>query len=203
MYERANPWRQLEPGGTLDLTGLTLEAVSDRAVRASGAVFQPRPYTVKLEGAARVGYRAFAIVGTRDPIMISEIDSVAERLRAVVEERVPGAGRDYRLFFHLYGKNAIMGALEPVAATRAHELCIMVQVVAKTEELAIEVAEMANHLLFDFPFEGLKTTAGNVASFGSMEVFVPQYKEVYEYVIDHEMRLDDPLECFSVHLERV
>jgi hypothetical protein len=203
MYERANPWRQLEPGGTLDLTGLELEAVSDRVVRAGGAVFHPRPYTVKLEGAARVGYRAFAIVGTRDPIMISEIDSVVERLRAVVEERVPGAGRDYRLFFHLYGKNAIMGALEPVAETRAHELCIMVQVVAKTEDVAVEVAEMANHLLFDFPFEGLKTTAGNVASFGSMEVFVPQYREVYEYVIDHEMRLDDPLECFPIHLERV
>ncbi len=203
MYERANPWRQLEPGGTLDLTGLALEAVSDRAVRARGARFIPRPYTVKLEGAARVGYRAFAINGTRDPGMIAEIDSVAERLRQVVEERVPGAGRDYRLFFHLYGKNAVMGELEPVRETKAHELCIMIQVVARTEELAIEVAEMANHLLFDFPFEGLKTTAGNVASFGSLEVFVPQYKEVYEFVIDHEMRLDDPLECFPIHLERV
>lgn len=203
LYERGDPWRQLEPGGTLDLTDLKLEAVSDRAVRAGGARFIPRPYTVKLEGAARVGFRAFAINGTRDPIMIAEIDSVAARLKGEVEGRVPGAGRDYRLFFHLYGKNAIMGDLEPVERTPAHELCIMIQVVAHTEELAIEVAEMANHLLFDFPFEGLKTTAGNVASFGSLEVFVPQHKEVYEFMIDHEMRLDDPLECFPIYLERV
>jgi hypothetical protein len=203
LYERGTPWRQLEPGGTLDVTDLRLEPVSDRAVRARGPRFVPRPYTVKLEGAARVGYRAFAINGTRDPVMIEEIDRVAAGLRAEVERRVPGAGRDYRLFFHIYGKDAIMGRLEPVARTAAHELCIMVQVVAQTEELALEVAEMANHLLFDFPFEGLKTTAGNVASLGSMEVFVPQYREVYEFTIDHEMRLDDPLECFPLHLERV
>ncbi len=114
-----------------------------------------------------------------------------------------GAERDYHLFFHLYGKNAVMGRLEPVRRTATHELCIMVQVVAQTEELAIEVAEMANPLLFDLPFEGLKTTAGNVASFGSLEVFVPQYKEVYEFMIDHEMRLDDPLECFPMHPEQV
>jgi hypothetical protein len=203
LYERANPWRQLEPGGILDLTGLELEQVSDRAVRATGAVFLPRPYTVKLEGAARVGYRAFAICGTRDPMMIAEIDSVVERLKSEVYERIPGCGSDYRLFIHLYGKNAIMGPLEPVRETGAHELCIMVQVVGRTEELAIEVAEMANHLLFDLPYKGQKTTAGNVAFFGSLEVFIPQYKEVYEYIIDHEMHLDDPLECFSIHMERV
>lgn len=203
LYERANVWRQLEPGGVLDLSELSLEPASDRAVRARGARFVPRPYTVKLEGAARVGYRAFAINGTRDPIMISEIDSVTRGLRAAVENRVPGAGRDYRLFFHLYGKDAVMGPLEPVRRTQAHELCIMVQVVARTEALAVEVAEMANHLLFDFPFEGLKTTAGNVASLGSLEIFLPQYREVYEFSIDHEMRLDDPLECFPIRTERV
>jgi len=203
LYERGNPWRQLEPGGVLDLADLTLEAVSERAVCARGARFVPRSYTVKLEGAARVGFRAFAINGTRDPIMIAEIDSVAAGLKAEIETRMPGAGRDYQVFVHLYGKNAIMGDLEPVTQTAAHELCIMVQAVAKTEELAIEVAEMANHLLFDFPFEGLKTTAGNVASFGSVEVFLPQYKEVYEFMIDHEMRLDDPLECFALHIEEV
>jgi hypothetical protein len=203
IYERINPWQQLEPGGTLRLEDLKLEQISDRAVQARGMQFVPRPYTVKLEGAARVGYRAFAINGTRDPVMIAEIDSVAARLKAAIEDRLSGAGQTYRLFFHLYGKNAIMGELEPIKRTAAHELCIAVQVVAETEELAIEVAEMANHLLFDFPFEGLKTTAGNVASFGSLEIFLPQYKEVYEFMIDHEMRVDDPLECFPISVERV
>jgi hypothetical protein len=186
----------------LDLTELELEAVSERAVRARRAKFVPRPYSVKLEGAAHRGFRAFAINGTRDPIMISEIDTIATRLVAEVEARVPGAGSDYRLFTHLYGKNAIMGALEPCEGA-PHELCIMVQVVARTEELAIEAAELANHLLFDFPFDGLKTTAGNVASLGSLEVFIPQYKEVYEFTIDHEMRLGDPLECFETTLVTV
>ncbi len=87
LYARDSPWRQLEPGGTLDLT-LELEAVSDRAVRARGPRFVPRPYTVKLEGAARVGYRALAINGTRDPFMIEAIDAVVARLRAEVERRV-------------------------------------------------------------------------------------------------------------------
>ena len=64
LYEKSRPDILYGPGGWLDLADMKTEALEDgRTVRVRGGVFhflrdEGRPYTVKLEGAEVVGYRA-------------------------------------------------------------------------------------------------------------------------------------------------
>lgn len=69
LYETADPYRMLEPGGEMDLTNAQYEAVDERRVRVTGSQFNPKPYTVKLEGAKKIGYRAMVLGGVRDPVI--------------------------------------------------------------------------------------------------------------------------------------
>src|SRR6185503_2367887 len=62
LYENADPFRLVECSGTLDLNRSRYEAVSERAVKVSGSEFEHAPrYTVKLEGAEKVGYQSILI----------------------------------------------------------------------------------------------------------------------------------------------
>jgi hypothetical protein len=64
LYEKSRPDVLYGPGGVLNLAGMRTEALEDgRSVRVRGSVFgfwrdEGLPYTVKLEGAEVVGYRA-------------------------------------------------------------------------------------------------------------------------------------------------
>jgi len=61
LYENADPILIREPAGTLDTSGARYTAVDDRRTRVEGSTFREEPYTVKLEGAAPVGYQTIAI----------------------------------------------------------------------------------------------------------------------------------------------
>ena len=89
LHENASPVIHQEPGGVLDTTHCRFEAVNDHAVRVSGMEWRPDDvYTVKLEGAERVGYRAITFCGTRDPGLVAQFDSYLESVRG--ERRVQG-----------------------------------------------------------------------------------------------------------------
>src|SRR6056297_30126 len=81
LNENANPILHMEPGGSLDTSACTFDAISDRAVVVRGMTWTPRDYTVKLEAAELVGYRAFTVCGTRDPGLIGIIDAFLETVR--------------------------------------------------------------------------------------------------------------------------
>jgi hypothetical protein len=72
LYEKSRPDILHGPGGHLDLTGMKTEALEDgRSVRVSGSTFHTSggeglPYSVKLEGAEVVGYRAQMMGSIRD-----------------------------------------------------------------------------------------------------------------------------------------
>ena len=74
LYEKSRPDVLVGPGGALLLQDrCTYVQLDDRRVRVSGAVFEPRPYTVKLEGAKALGFRTLFVGGIRDPTMQSQI----------------------------------------------------------------------------------------------------------------------------------
>ena len=76
LYEKSRPDILPGPGGALHLAGARYEALDDRRTRISGGVFVPtNKYSVKLEGAAIVGYRTMFVGGIRDPILIGQLDS--------------------------------------------------------------------------------------------------------------------------------
>ena len=161
MYERSNAFYEYFAGGTLDMTALPLRAGrrEDHARHRPGVRPDVGRTKVKLEGAGKVGERFIGIVGIRDPYSIRNIDRVIGWARGQVEERF--AGKAYELFYNVYGKNGVMGDLEPVREIRSHELCVIVEGVAPTKEMAEEVTLIGSRQIFYARLPEVKGTAGH------------------------------------------
>jgi len=202
LYEKTHPFLLAGPGGTLDLSNCRYEQVSDRRVRVSGGKFIPAvPYTVKLEGAKTAGWRSIFIAGARDPIFIAQIDEILAKVLAATRayfKEVPE--ETYRIIPHLYGKNGVMGELEPVK-TPAHELCIIVEVAAATQSLATAICGKARTALMHSPYPGRIATAGNLASpFTPLEIPLGQ---ACEFNVYHLMKVDSPTALFPIQVEEI
>ena len=204
LYERADPRYQPGPGGTLDLTRARFEAYTDRIVSVSGSAYIPDPvYKVKLEGAGWVGHRALFIFGLRDPISIRNVDRIQEAIMEEVRTIYPEAqpGRDYDVYFHVYGKNAIMGDREPVKRTKAHELGIVTEVIAQDRGLAEGIAKLVKYMALRAHYPGKVGTAGG-AAFIADEVLKPEH-DAYRWTVDHLLPVSDPLELFPMKLVEI
>jgi hypothetical protein len=92
-----------------------------------------------------------------------------------------------------------MGAMEPTA-TPAHELCILVQGLAPTAEIAEEVAMIGTRQMFYARLPDVKGTAGSVA-FPLDEVM--RASPGYRWTLNHTMAVDDALELFPTHIATV
>jgi hypothetical protein len=159
IYENADPYRMREPSGTLDTSRATYLALDDRRVRVEGSLFEPAAqYTVKLEGAALAGYETISLVGIRDPQVVSNLDTWADTLTSVLEQRVKAllglAPGDYQAALLRYGDNAVLGDLEP-DRTPPREVGVVLKVLASSQELATSVAKVANPLLLHLPRPGM------------------------------------------------
>ena len=205
LYERVHPYRQAYPGGVLDTSETRYEQVSERATRFSGSRFLPDPvYRLKLEGSGLVGFRALTIGAVRDPFAIDSLDWVLETIRSRVREQYgqlePGPGKDYQIVFHQYGRNGVMRELEPVTERRAHELCVVTEVVARSQEIADLIARYTLYRLLFPTFAGQKATAGGIAMIRDE---VLQGQPAYRWTVDHLLPVDDPLGLFRIELEEV
>ena len=204
LHENASPTIHLEPGGTLDATDCAFSAVTDRSVKVSGMRWIARPYDIKIEGAALVGYRAITICGTRDPVLISQIDSYLVSVRDDVAQRAAGFGvpaQEYQMVFHVYGKDGVMGPGEPLKQVSSHELGIVVEVVAKTQDVANSVLSVARVVVPKIDFPGRLCKSGNMAfPFSPSDIPVGP---TYRFSAFHVVRTDDPYGMFPIEYEEV
>jgi hypothetical protein len=199
MYERANPYYEHVAGGTLDMSKCRYEQVGEKTTRITGARFVRAPeFRVKLEGAGKIGERYVGLVGIRDPYTIAHVDEVMAWARDKVRERFGETG--YELHYIVYGRDGIMGALEPLRHKPAHELCILVQGVAPTAAMAEEVCMIGTRQMFYARLPDVKGSAGSVA-FALDEVL--RASPAYRWTLNHTMRCDDPLELFPTRLDTV
>lgn len=199
MYERSNPFYEYVPGGVLDMTECVYQQYDEKTTRVTGAKFTPSPeIRVKLEGSGKVGERYIGIAGIRDPYTIANIDRVIQWARDQVREKFGDTG--YELHYHVYGRNGVMGDLEPFKDHPAHELCVVVQGIGATKEIAHEVCMTGTRQMFYARLPEVKGTAGSVA-FVVDEVLPAS--PAYRWTVNHTVRLDDPLELFPVHLVEV
>ena len=100
------------------------ELPDQRSVRVSGAVFQPSSpteYTIKLDGARTCGYQTIGFGGIREPILISQLDTFKDQVIDMVEANLP-IPIDLRI--HIYGRDGVMGALEPEQDTVPKEMAL-------------------------------------------------------------------------------
>ena len=77
----------------------------------------------------RRDWRRIVWVGSRLKV-ISRIDEVIAWAKTAVRERFGATG--YQLTYTVYGRDGILGELEPLRDRPGHELCIVVQAVAPT-----------------------------------------------------------------------
>jgi hypothetical protein len=204
LHENSSPNVFIEPGGILDTTDCRFEALSDRAVKITGMKWSQTPYTVKLEGAEFVGYRTITICGTRDPGLIARLDTFLDEVRASVEYKAKGLGiseADYKLVFHVYGHNGVMGAREFVTDMRGHEVGILAEVVASTQEVSSAVLALARVTLLHTDFPGRLCREGNMAFPYSPADIVTE--PCYRFSVFHVAEPADPYEMFPIEYEAV
>jgi hypothetical protein len=169
--------------------------VDARTTRITGARFQPWDFRVKLEGAGKTGERYVGMVGIRDPYTIAHVDDVIGWARAQARERFGDTG--YELHYTVYGRNGVMGELEPLKRHPAHEVCVLVQAVAPSAEMAEELCMIGTRQMFYARLPEVKGSAGSVA-FALDEVL--RASPAYRWTLNHTLRCDDPLELFPTHM---
>lgn len=199
LYEKSNPYSLPGPGGALDLHETTFEQLPGGRVRVAGTKFVPTDgYFLKLEGASLIGYRTISISGVRDPIMIAQIDDVIEKVKARVTDNFQEL-KDYQLHVHCYGKNGVMGELEPHPEP-GHELGLVIEAVAPTQEIADTICSFARSTMLHYGYPGRKATAGNLAfPYSPSDVSAGA---VYKFSVYHLLEVDDPASLFPVKMGR-
>jgi len=198
LYEKTDPCILPGPGGYLDLTETKFEQETPEIVRVSGSKFiHSDNYTVKLEGAKKIGYRTVSIAGTRDPVMMEKIDDIIAGVKERVADNFCDSDITYNLNFIVYGRDGVMGALEPLRnATPSHEYGIIIEAVADTQELANTICATARSTMLHYGYEGRRATAGNLAFPYSPSDF--KAGEVYAFSVYHLLQVDDPASLFPI-----
>ncbi len=203
LYENSSPYELVEPSGTVRSDEATYEPVSDRAVRVAGSRFEAaESVTNKLEGAELVGYQAIVIGAVRDPVIIRQLDSwldgVRETIRAKAEGIFDAATADATsVTVRRYGIDGVMGPLEPTP-TPAHEVCLLIEITAATQEIATAIAKAAAHVAAHFAvpeYSGLITAL-------ALPYSPPEIPRgpVYRFNMNHVLEPADPLDPFRVEL---
>lgn len=201
LYENGSPFELVEPSGTLFSDHSTYEAISDRAVRVSGSTFEPsNKYTVKLEGVELVGFQTILIGGVRDAVIIRQLDDWLEKMMFAFKERVAAVfGSDLadktKVVIRRYGIDGTMGSLEPTPRAN-HEVGLIFEVTAETQELANAMAKSLAHISLHYPvpeWTGLITTLALPYSPHELD-----RGAVYRFNLNHVLELEDPLEPFRI-----
>jgi len=101
----------------------------------------------------------------------------------------------------LYGRDGVMGALEPDPSPAPHELGIVIEVVAASQALADALCSFARSTLLHHSYPGRMSTAGNLAfPYSPSDIRMGQ---VYRFSLYHLMPIAAPLLYFPAHHERV
>jgi hypothetical protein len=197
LYEREDPFEERNPGGTLDVGHAGYEQVDERTVKCWGGTWVDNPYTIKLEGAERIGYQAATMCGIRDEVMIRELDGVLDGARSAVA----GAAGDtpHTLTFHVFGRNAVLGVSEPLLGkVEPYEVGVLAVVTAPTPEDAMNLTTTARLRLFLGDYPGRRTTAGNTAVPLQQTQF--HLGEAYAFNVWHLLPVEDPTEPFPYEI---
>ena len=198
MYERSNPYYEHVAGGTLDMSECRYEQVGgeDDAHHRRALSCRAAEFRVKLEGAGKVGERYVGMVGIRDPYTIAHVDDVIAWARDKVRERFGDTG--YELHYTVYGRDGIMGELEPLRRSARRTSCASsCRASRRRAEMAEELRMIGTRQMFYARLPDVKGSAGSVA-FALDEVL--RASPAYRWTLNHTLRCDDPLELFPTHM---
>jgi hypothetical protein len=204
LYENADPFQMREPAGTLDTRDAKYLALDDRRVRVEGSTFEhANQHTIKLEGAAPVGYQSVIICGIRDPQVLSRLDEWCENVLGYLHAQIPTTvGLDpeqYDLQIRRYGHDGVLGRAEPDVPAPAREVAIVLLATAPDQAAATQLAKLANPVLLHAPLPG-DVALPSFALLGSPAEI--ERGPVHEFVLQHALDVAAPDEVFrTIHSE--
>jgi hypothetical protein len=203
LYEKSDPYSLPGPGGRLDLTSTRFDQLDNGRVRVSGTRFVPSDgYFVKLEGARPIGFRTVSIAGARSPDFIAQLDPIIAGVRERVADNFPElAGGKAQLLFRAYGRDGVMGPLEPERERLPHEIGLVIEAVADSQERADTIVSFARSTMLHYGYPGRVSTAGNLAFPYSPSDF--SAGAVYGFSLYHLLRLDDPVSSFPFQMSNL
>lgn len=201
LYENSDPHILYEPGGYLDVRGATYTALNNREVRVTGSewIVSDR-YTVKLEGARRVGFQTVSLVLVRDARYVENIrtwcDDIQAKCTAKAAARVEGK---FGIELRLIGVDATLGPLD-TAHRIGTEIGVMGIITAETEALSREVAKMLNPYLLHHPLTEHEEMPTFAFPFSPPEM--PR-GAIYEFCLNHVLQIDKPMDAFRLTVEDI
>ncbi|MCA1026256.1 acyclic terpene utilization AtuA family protein [Cytobacillus kochii] len=200
MYERSNPYFEYFAGGMLDMTHCKYEQYDEKTTRITGQKYIPiqGDTKIKIEGSGKVGEKYIGIAGVRDPYTIQHIDKVIQLSKEQVKEEFPTT--NYHLNYRIFGKNGVMGEMEPIRDIQSHELGIVVEGIADTKELAEAITLMGTRQIFYARLPEVKGTAGTAAFI--VDEVLPSTAS-YSWTINHTLPVKDPMSLFKLNIETI
>lgn len=141
LYEESHPQLQFYPEGILAMEKTEFFSRDARTAGIRNSRFirsaKPWPWSIKLEGARRLGRRKVSLIYL-DPADLPKIpDDVL-----------------------VYGRN---GVQTRYVAPSERELGIIIETTAKSQKAAVLLASLLTHYLIHYGYAGRKATAGNIA----------------------------------------
>lgn len=202
LYEQGDPYRVIEPEGVLNTETARYEAVDAHRCRIAGARWEPATrFTVKIEGATRVGERAVLLAGCADPKAIAAMREILPAVEKTVRELVAESVRaPFDLHYRVYGIDGVFEWQGPLPAL-PREVFVMVECIAASAEDAKSVATVFKQYLLHHGFPGRISTGGNLAfPFTPPEVLAGT---AYRFSVYHVMEVDALEPLFPVTIEEV
>ncbi|QDH73470.1 acyclic terpene utilization AtuA family protein [Brevundimonas sp. M20] len=194
LYENSDPFRLTEPGGVLDVTDAVYTPIDDRTVKVTGSVWEPRPYTMKLEGAAASRYQTVMLIGIQDPEVMARVDEFHDKMLGALYHRVHStigeAAGDFHISLRMYGWNAVSGDKPPEGTPPPREIGVLFVATADSQEMASQIAKACNPYFFHFPLSMDKELPSYGFAFTPADI---DRGPVYEFKLNHVVHVDDPM----------
>lgn len=203
LYENADPFVLHEPGGHLDVRGASYLALDARRVRVEGSIWQPGPYTVKLEGARIAGYQTTILATLRAPHYVAHakdwVARLTDFLHADIARKMALPADSYQLEFRLIGVDATLGAMENRSADPV-EVGVLGLVTAQTQAIAAEIGKLINPWVLHFPL----TASEELPTFAfPYSPATTDRGPLYEFALNHVLHLADPMSAFRLVVSEV
>jgi hypothetical protein len=111
------------------------------------------------------------------------------------------ASSAYQLRFRVYGRDGVMGPLEPLNGTVPHEIAVTMEITARTQELATSIAKSVSHLALHHP---VPEWTGAITAL-AFPYTPPELERgpVYRWSFNHVVEPNDPCEMFRLVREEV
>ena len=204
LYENADPFILLEPGGYMDVTNAYYNPINNRKVRVEGATWHPsKNYNVKLEGARIVGYQTSLLVLLRDNNYVQNAKEWTEKLSKFLKKEIKLRMKldisDYSLDFRHIGLNSTLGELEKNEGDPV-EVGVLCIVTSKRNKISTEIAKLINPFLLHFPL----TIDEELPTFAFP--YSPVHSDrgcVYEFSLNHLLELNNPMDAFQIKISEV